>query len=269
MVAPLLPYGPEPTAPDATRDPLTDPREGDWFVDVEDSCAVREIIGREKNFVTFCINGGSPNDMSVATFLVNRRCRGARPMTPAEVQAFQRDGTRPSAPTPIVHVPTESAGADGARLAPSEHRMCSDLAADGMSPFYAADGSRRWMRRNFATPSDIEAAPTTAVAHAAMRAAKGARLPLPLSVDGASPEHIARLDAIIQQITGEPSPSLAGSVADPADGARLVTSEAEMAAELRAAPGWKKEAHTWWNGPNGYEDTADAHAAMRAAKGAR
>lgn len=63
----------------------------------------------------------------------------------------------------------------GVGTAPTEAKMAAELLSDGISPFYATDGSRRWLRRNFATPGDIEAAPTTATAHAAMRAAKGAK----------------------------------------------------------------------------------------------
>lgn len=71
-----------------------------------------------------------------------------------EVQAFQRDGTRPGAPTPtapepIAHVPTESAGADGARLALSEAEMAAELRRERWTTLWVAPTLRiysAWIR---------------------------------------------------------------------------------------------------------------------------
>ena len=155
----------EPPAPDATRDPLTDPREGDWFVD--DDGQVREVLGLEGHGIAYRISDDKhPSYMSLAAFVENRRKWRARAMTPAEVAAFKRDGTRPSAPTPIVRVPVESAGADGARLVQSEAEMAAELRREG---WWQVAGVG-W------APSETRGKPVSlADAHAAMRAAKGAR----------------------------------------------------------------------------------------------
>lgn len=152
-----------------TRDPLTDPREGDWFVDGDDGC-VTEITGSDDSGISLrrlCPFG------SVTTVRGAYRVRWfdlcaehrTRPMTPAEVEAFKRDGTRPSAPTPIVHVPVESAGANGARL--SEAEMAAELYENG---WYRS--SAGWARRGSESDGYTY---STNHAHAAMRAAKGAK----------------------------------------------------------------------------------------------
>ena len=69
----------------ATRDPLLDPQPGDWFVDYG---VVREAIA----LVAFRTNGGTVTTFS-ADYLRERK---ARVMTPAEVQAFKENGTRPT-----------------------------------------------------------------------------------------------------------------------------------------------------------------------------
>jgi hypothetical protein len=132
-------------APNATRDPLTDPRAGDWFVDADSQ--VREVLGLEGHGVAFTINGGSTTTMSVANFVRNRRDWGARAMTPAEVEAFKANGTRPAAM--------------------SEAEMAAELREAGWRH------TERW---GWVAPGDGNTTIwTTATAHAAMRAAKGAR----------------------------------------------------------------------------------------------
>lgn len=66
----------------------------------------------------------------------------------AHVGAAARSATRPTTPEPTVHVPTESSGADGARLAPSEAEMAAELRRERWTTLWVAPTLRiysAWM----------------------------------------------------------------------------------------------------------------------------
>jgi hypothetical protein len=169
----------EPPAPEAPRDPLIDPRPGDWFVDNKGT--VSTIGERSDGRITYASSRDAhPRFHDLTGWARMVEVYGMRPMTTAEVQAFKRDGTRPGAPTPtapepIVHVPTESAGADGARLQ-SEAEMAAELLEAGWYVLREAVMAGYLPRPERWTNATGTIAPKPLRdAHAAMRAAKGAR----------------------------------------------------------------------------------------------
>jgi hypothetical protein len=86
----------QPTAhvPDGeTRDPLTDQQEPEWFVTPEGHVA--HVVGRpSSDRVDYTYDGESRRDGR--PYRSDWPFANARPMTPAEVAAFKRDGTRPA-----------------------------------------------------------------------------------------------------------------------------------------------------------------------------
>ena len=77
------------------RDPLTNPQPGDWFVDGDDG-TVRRVCRVCDGRVYYEVDGEDASDRPIAQWIRARARYAARPMTPAEIEAFKRDGTRPA-----------------------------------------------------------------------------------------------------------------------------------------------------------------------------
>ena len=86
-----------PVADDSPRDKIVSPRMGDWFFDARGW--VRRVDYAQPGAVThtaYCSIGEGKAEHVVETNWpwLCAEC-GLRPMTPGEVEAFERDGTRP------------------------------------------------------------------------------------------------------------------------------------------------------------------------------
>lgn len=137
---------PKPTAPEAPRNRRTDPQPGDWFVDL--SGCVRAVTDHSNGRITFTSSDDSEpriHDQHGWTRMVE--VHGMRPMAPSEIAAFKANATRPTS-------------------TPSEAEMAAELREAG---WHQGQASGQWYLRPSSEPH------TTADAHAAMRAAKGAK----------------------------------------------------------------------------------------------